>query len=410
VATATAPPTAPVDAIVIGSGAFGSSTAYHLARRGMTTVLVDQHALGSQTSPRAAGLTSQADRLPVLARLRREACDAFAAFEREMGRSIGFHQSGSLRAAYTEAGEARVREGLATAQKLGIEAALVTAAEAERRAPHFRAGAARIILHVPGDGWLDPARLAVGFAARAAELGARMAPFTRVEQLLTEGGRVAGVATARGEIRAPVVVDAAGAWASRVAAAAGLRVPLVPVRHQLFVTEPIAGVEPLQPIVRLVEASVYVRHEQGGLLFGGYEDAPRVVDAATLPPAFQIADLPLDLGVLRALVDEVAAHFPALAAARIAIHRGGLPTMTADGRPLLGPVPGLEGFFVASGCCVGGLGLSPAAGRALADLVVDGRSDPDLTPLSVERFRGRLEEPSALEAACVAQYARRYTR
>jgi len=187
-------------------------------------------------------------------------------------------------------------------------------------------------------------------------------------------------------------------------------VPLVPVRHQLFVTEPIAGVEPLQPIVRLVEASVYVRHEQGGLLFGGYEDAPRVVDAATLPPAFQITDLPLDLGVLRALVDEVAAHFPALAAARIAIHRGGLPTMTADGRPLLGPVPGLDGFFVASGCCVGGLGLSPAAGRALADLVVDGRSDPDLTPLNVERFRGRLEDPSALEAACVAQYARRYTR
>ena len=208
---AATPATSPVDAIVIGSGAFGSSTAYHLARRGMTTVLVDQHALGSQTSPRAAGLTSQADRLPVLARLRREACDAFAAFEREMGRSIGFHQSGSLRAAYTEAGEARVREGLATAQKLGIEAALVTAAEAERRAPHFRAGAARIILHVPGDGWLDPARLAVGFAARAAELGARMAPFTRVERLLTEGGRVAGVATARGEIRAPVVVDAAGA-------------------------------------------------------------------------------------------------------------------------------------------------------------------------------------------------------
>lgn len=402
--------TAAVDAIVIGSGAFGSSTAYHLARRGMTTVLVDQHALGSQTSPRAAGLTSQADPLPVLARLRREACDAFAAFEREMGRAIGYHQSGSLRAAYTEAGEARVREGLATARGLGIAANLIAPADAEHLAPHYRAGAARIILHVPGDGWLDPTLLAVGFAARAAELGARMSPFTRVEGLLRDGGRVTGVVTPRGEIRAPIVVDAAGAWTTRVAAAAGLRVPLVPVRHQLFVTEPIAGVEPLQPIVRLVEASVYVRYDQNGLLFGGYEDAPRVVDPAALPPTFQIADLPLDLGVLRALVDEVADHFPALASARIALHRGGLPTMTADGRPLLGPVPGLEGFFVASGCCVGGLGLSPAGGRALADLVVDGRSDPDLAPLGVERFRGRLEDAAALEAACVAQYARRYTR
>jgi len=397
-------------AVVIGSGAFGSATAYHLARRGIDVALLDQHALGSQTSPRAAGLTSQADPVPVLARLRREACDAFARFETDMGRSIDYHRSGSLRAAYTEAGERRVREALATAEKLGIPARLVSPAEAERLAPHFRAGASRAVLHVPDDGWLDPAQLAIAFAGRAAELGARPLPFTRVIGLLAESGRIAGVATDRGDIRAPVVVDAAGAWTARVAAGAGVRVPLVPVRHQLLVTEPIAGVEPLQPIVRMVEASVYVRHEQGGLLFGGYEDAPRVVDTATLPPAFQIADLPLDLAVLRGLIDEVGEHFPVLRTARVAVHRGGLPTMTADGRPLLGRVPGLKGLFVASGCCVGGLGLSPAAGRALADLIVDGASDPDLAPLSVERFRGRLEDRAALEAACVAQYARRYTR
>jgi glycine/D-amino acid oxidase-like deaminating enzyme len=72
-------------------------------------------------------------------------------------------------------------------------------------------------------------------------------------------------------------------------------------------------------------------------------------------------------------------------------------------------VPGLDGLFVASGCCVGGLSLSPAAGRALADLIVDGKSDPDLTPISVERFADGYRDPAALEAACVAQYARRYT-
>jgi glycine/D-amino acid oxidase-like deaminating enzyme len=134
-----------------------------------------------------------------------------------------------------------------------------------------------------------------------------------------------------------------------------------------------------------------------------------VLDAAQFPPGFQIADLPLDLGVLRGLVDEVADHFPAFRSARIAVHRGGAPTMTLDGRPLLGRVPGLEGLYVASGCCVGGLGLSPAAGRALADLILDGKSDPDLAPLSVERFAGRHETQADLEAACVRQYARKYT-
>jgi 4-methylaminobutanoate oxidase (formaldehyde-forming) len=326
-----------------------------------------------------------------------------------MGRSVDFHRSGSLRAAYTAAGEARVGVALETARTLNIEARVIDAAEASRLAPHFEPGAARVILHVPSDGWLEPAKVAVGFATRAGELGARLLPFTAVQGLLSAGGRVTGVSTARGEFHAPVVVDAAGGWAARVVAGAGITLPLVPVRHQLFITEPIAGVEPLQPIVRLVEASVYVRHEQGGLLFGGYEDAPRVLGREGLAPGFQIAALELDLGVLRALVDEVADHFPALRAAKIAVHRGGAPTMTPDGRPIVGRVPGLDGLFVASGCCVGGLSLSPAAGRALADLIVDGKSDPDLTPISVARFGDGYRDPGALEAACVAQYARRYT-
>jgi len=327
-----------------------------------------------------------------------------------MGRSVGFHRSGSLKAAYTEAGEARLRADLAVARELGIEATLVSGADAARRAPHFEPGDARAIGCVPSDGWLEPGKVAIGLATRAAELGARLVPFTRVTALRQERGRVVGVDTSRWDIRAPVVVDAAGAWTAQVAAAAGIRLPLVAVRHQLFVTEPIPGVEPLQPIVRLLEASVYVRYEQGGLLFGGYEDHPRVVDLSALPPGFQIADLPLDLGVLRALVDEVAERFPVLRTAPVALHRGGLPTMTPDGYPILGKMPGLEGFYVASGCCVGGLSLSPAAGRALADLILDGRSEPDLTPLSVERFQDRYDDPTELEAACVGRYARKYLK
>jgi glycine/D-amino acid oxidase-like deaminating enzyme len=398
-------------AVVVGGGAFGAATAYHLARRGATVVLVDQHALGSQTSPRAAGLTSQAASLPVMARLRREACDAFERFEAETGRSAGFHRSGSLKAAYTEAGEARIRADLDLARSLGIETRVISPAEAHRLAPHFEPGPARVIGHVPSDGWLEPATVAVALAARAGTLGARLRPFTRVTGLLRDGERVAGVATANGEIRAPVVVDAAGAWTRAVAAAGGIRLPLVTVRHQLYVTEPIPGVQPLQPIVRLIEASVYVRYCDGGLMFGGYEDAPLVVDPAALPPGFQVAQLGLDLNVLLALTDEVLDRFPPLRGARIALHRGGLPTMTPDGNPILGRVPGLDGLYVASGCCVGGLSLAPAAGRALADLIVDGRSEPDLGPLAVERFRAWSgADDASLEKVCVEHYARKYMK
>ena len=209
-----------------------------------------------------------------------------------MGVGVDFHRSGSLKAAYTEAGEAHLHQGLETARGLGIETRLVSAREARQLAPHFEPGPARAIGHVPSDGWLEPAKVATGFAQRAAALGTRLMPFTPVTGLLHADGKVEGVQTARGALRAPVVVDAAGGWAARVAAAAGIQLPLVPVRHQLFITEPVAGVEPLQPIVRLLEASVYVRYAQGGLMFGGYEDHPGVIDAAPLPPGFQISDLP----------------------------------------------------------------------------------------------------------------------
>jgi glycine/D-amino acid oxidase-like deaminating enzyme len=129
----TGAPTA--DVVVIGAGAFGATTAYHLARRGAAVALLDQHALASQTSPRAAGLTSQAASHPTMARLRHEACAVFERFEAEMGRSVDFHRSGSLKAAYTEAGEARLHADLETARGLGIPVALITPAEARRLAP-----------------------------------------------------------------------------------------------------------------------------------------------------------------------------------------------------------------------------------------------------------------------------------
>ena len=84
--------------------------------------------------------------------------------------------------------------------------------------------------------------------------------------------------------------------------------------------------------------------------------------------------------------------------------------MTPDGRPILGPLPGLDGFYVASGCCVGGLSLSPAAGRALADLIVDGTCEPDLAPLSIERFRPYGEDPAALTAASIDHDVRKYMK
>jgi glycine/D-amino acid oxidase-like deaminating enzyme len=398
-------------AVIIGSGGFGATTAYHLARRGMRNViLLDRYQLGSQTSPRAAGLTSKVHSTELMCRLTHEAIEALAEFEETTGRSIGFRRVGAMRVVLSHEGEVRIRRDATLTQSLGVEIQFLSASEAERLAPHFRAAGARAILFSPEDGYFHPPLVATAFAAAAADLGVTLRPHTAVTAIRHEQGRITGVRTTRGEIRSPVVVDAGGAWSALLAEEVRVRVPMVPTRHQLFITEPIPGIEPHHPVVRIHEPSVYTRPEQGGLMLGGYEDMPLQIDMRSQPEGFQIADLALDIDVLRNLSHEVREHFPLLEQAKMREHRGGIPTISPDGEHIVGPTANLSGFFIATACNVSGLSISPAIGRALADLIMDGSCEPDLTPLSIERFRGQSYNDTVLRAACRQVYARKYTK
>ncbi|MEA2741831.1 MAG: hypothetical protein QOG25_202, partial [Acetobacteraceae bacterium] len=244
-------------------------------------------------------------------------------------------------------------------------------------------------------------------ARASARLGATLLPHTPVEEILTEGGTVAGVRTPRGEIHAPVVVDAAGAWLRVVAAQGGASVKLVPTRHQLMVTVPLPEVRPNQPITRIIDANVYVRPEKGGLMLGGYEPDPIQYDMRNLPADFRIEDLELDLSVLRRLAESVGAQFPIFRDVAIQEHRGGLPTMTADGEHVVGPAPGVRGLYVIGGCCVGGLTTAPALGELLAEWITKGRPSIDIALMDPSRLATGLAEDK-LRDLCRLQYAHHY--
>src|SRR5215467_2593493 len=319
------------DVVVIGYGAFGASAAYHLARRGARVAVLERTRLASQTSPRAAGLTSQVRATPALTRLAQRAVVKLAAFTDETGQPLRFTQSGALKIARTE------RDAQQLSQEISRGIVAVTWS--------------------PTDCNVEPSELPIGYCRAAEKLGAVMlaqTPATGFE--LGERG-VEGVRTPHGTIATRVVVDAAGGWARAVAAQLGSRVPIVPTRHQLLITEPIPGVGPEFPIARVIDANVYVRHERGGLMLGGYESDPLQVDVEALPPSFDMAELPLDIEVLWRLARSVSEQFPIFQdlAIRVAEHRGGLPTLTLDDRYLAGPVPGVDGAWVMGGCCVGGL-------------------------------------------------------
>jgi glycine/D-amino acid oxidase-like deaminating enzyme len=399
-----------VECLVIGSGALGSSVAFHLAKAGKQVALVDQHALGSQTSPRAAGLTSQARGTDLMTQLAKRAVRKIEAFEQETGEPIVFHQPGALKIARLPDHVEQLRNEVARGRRLATGVEMISPDEARAKNPFLNTTGVLGVIYSPTDLYLEPSQIPNGYARAAARLGVMMLPHTLVTGIATHNGAVSGVETEHGTIRCKTVVDAAGAWLRAVAALSGAKVAVVPTRHQLLITEPIDGVDVTQPITRIIDVNVYARPDEGGLMLGGYEQSPLQYDARTLPKRFDIADLPLDLGVLRGFADAVREQLPIFQRVpqeiKLRVHRGGLPTMTADGQLAVGPVPGMHGLYIAGGCCVGGLSIAPAVGEALANWITDGSPPMDLSPLAPARGDAMSEE--ALKAACRLHYAHHY--
>lgn len=399
------------EAVVIGAGSFGSSLAYHLAKQGLEdVVLVDRFGIGEQTSPRAAGLTQQIRREDETTRLAKLSVEKFVDFTNETDIPLEYHQSGSVKMARNEAGVAQIAWEIRKGQELGLDIRPIDADELAERAPWARTEEVLAMWITPSDLFLEPRQVPQVYTAAARAKGATILTETPVTGLLREpgSGRITGVETSKGTISAPIVVDAAGAWTRQVADEEGIRIPVVPMRHQLFITEPMPGIRNEQPICRVIDANVYVRPCWGGLMLGGYETNPLPFEMRDAAPDFQIADMPLDLAVLRGLADLVRDQFPILQDAPLQTYRGGLPTMTADGKHIVGPVPGAEGFYTATGCIVGGLSISPGMGENLAQLILTGTSDIPLDIYSIARFAPDFDE-AALVEACVDAYAHHYS-
>jgi glycine/D-amino acid oxidase-like deaminating enzyme len=401
------------DVAVVGAGALGLSTALHCGLRGRSVVVLDRRSPGSQASGRAAGLFKSVQGDEVRTFLARRSIDLVRTFAGWAGVPLDVAASGSLLIARSAGHKKLLAAELAQSLRWGVDLAVISPAEAgQRTGGYYLPAGDEDVVWCPEDVYLEePGALIDAYLAAARRAGVQVLADEPVTAVTTRAGAVTGLQTATRHIETGVVVDAAGAWVRQVGELAGAWVAAAPVRHQLLVTEPLPEVPAGAPISRILDSAVYLRPARGGLMLGGFEAAPLAIDPRAEPPEFDTDDVPLDRGVLDAMAASVADLVPVAQAAAagqaVAEHRGGLFTMSPDGRFLAGPVPEVPGLWVASGCNGSGFSSSPAIGEALAQWITSGRPEVDLSALSPARFSGALTDEGLVERG-IWQYSHYY--
>jgi glycine cleavage system aminomethyltransferase T/glycine/D-amino acid oxidase-like deaminating enzyme len=370
-------------AVVIGGGITGCSVAYHLAKAGVRDVhLVEKGELTSGSTCHAAGLVTQFNPSPTMMRFRR--------YSIELYRALGvFETVGSLRFASSKEQLMELQRTASRARGIGLDVELVSGAEAARLMPAISTASLYGAVWVPGDGHLDPHTATHALARAARTLGAHITTGTRVTGIeLSDRGAIRAVVTEAGRIETEVVVVAGGIWAPQIAAMAGAQVVSIPVDHQHAALRAVPGHELPHdmPCFRDPDNLVYGKAEAEGVILGGYEADPvaRWIDGVPWDHAGM--SLPPDQARFEPLLRGASRRFPFLGEAGIVKLVCHPDAMTPDANPLLGPVPGVRGLYLAAGLSLNGFGGAGGIGRALAEWITGGETELDLHPYRCWRF------------------------
>jgi 4-methylaminobutanoate oxidase (formaldehyde-forming) len=370
--------------VVIGGGIAGVSCAYHLAKAGVRdVVLVEKGELTSGSTHHAAGLVTQFNPAPTMMRFRRYSVQLYE----ELG---VFDRVGSLRVASSPESFMELRRGVSRARAIGLDAELVGPDEARQLLPQITDRELYGAVWMPGDGSVDPHIATYAVASAARELGVEIRTKTRVTGIDVRDGAVRAVETESDRIECETVVNAAGMWAPQVARMAGAFVCSIPVDHQHVALEAVKGHELPRdtPCFRDTDNLVYGKAESGGVLFGGYEPNPVSRWEDGVPWEHGEQALPPDHARFEQLMDGAVRRFPFLDGAGLIALVCHPDAMTPDGNPLLGPMPGVSGFWTAAGLSLNGFGGAGGLGKALAELVSAGEAEVDVQPYRPWRFGG----------------------
>jgi sarcosine oxidase, subunit beta len=369
------------DVVIAGGGIMGCALAYQLAKRKVDVVLLERETLGSQSTGKCAGGVRQQFSAEPNVRLQRMSVKMLEAFEQDTGQPADFRQIGYL-FLFTQPQQVEdFRHNMDMWHRVGLtEARWVDPAEAAEMVPVLNIDDVIGCTFCPTDGIASPADVTMGYASAARRLGARLKERVEVTGIDVASGRVQGVSTSAGDIATRMVVNCAGAWAPSIGRLAGLEIPVLPYRRHIAVTGTFPALPRTTPMTVDFQTSLYFHPEGDGVLIG--------MSDRTEPPGFATE---VNWEFLEKMFEQAARRAPALASAGVKTAWAGLYESTPDHQAILGPIRELEGFWCAAGFSGHGFMQAPAAALLVTQLLLDHKSEIDISPFAFERFaRGAL--------------------
>ena len=364
------------DVVIIGGGVIGASIAYHLTlKKAGRVILLEKGQLGEGSTSRCAGVIRTQFSTEINIRFSLESLKTFERFKEEFGIDPEFRRIGYLFLATSDREWEVFRENIGLQNRFGIPVELLDSQEIGKRWSYLKMDDIRGGTFCSWDGFAGPSEVLSGFAAGARRGGAKIHEGVEVTGILTKEGKVTGVRTKEGELSAPVVVNAGGPYAAQIGELAGVKVPVKPLRRQIFITAPFHLSDQPIPLTIDFHRGWYFRPEVDGFLLSGPLDRE---------PGF---NLNIDYEARVEASENAMFRVPAFEKAQIARGWAGLYEISPDNHAILGPYPGLEGFILANGFSGHGFQHSPIVGKVIAELITGGRATTvDIAPLSIERF------------------------
>ena len=365
------------DIVIIGGGVMGASTAYHLAMRGAKNVVLleKEEFFGTGATGRCAGGVRYQFSTEINVRLSLESLPMIERFKEELGQDVDYRQCGYLLIATTEQDAATFQRNVELQNSLGVQTQLLSGEDVRARLPLMEFDDAIAGTFHQKDGIVDPNSVVAGYIRAAQKLGAKAITRAEVTGIQLRGERIKAVETTQGVIETRTVLNAAGPWAGLIGQMAGVQIPIVPVRRQMFTTNTLKEIPEDFPFVIDFAQSLYFHREGDGLLIGMSNQNEKPGFDQTVDEEFEVKNF-----------EAAVERMPLLERASRASHWAGLYEVTPDAHPIFGGSP-VEGFTICTGFSGHGFMHGPVAGKLMAEYILDGAfSTLDVSMLDLARF------------------------